>query len=226
MGYQDALKDGIRVSGVWQERFYHPRCRLCGDEMNSFNYKSDVKYTCKSCKEIIAADEKDKKKAESYEPSEKKLAEAVKRIKKQGKVSEYGDAILKVADEMHSGSAYDSTEEIMTAIELSKIGIPYRSQVKLGAYRADFILDGLKVVLEVDGVLYHTQKTQGREELRDGLILLALGAEWQVIRITDELINMNITRLMPAIEKVVKKRNMLRQADGSLPKWYTDRKTS
>ena len=98
--------------------------------------------------------------------------------------------------------------------------------MKLGSYRADFLLDDMKVVLEVDGVIYHSARTRQKEELRDGLILIALGAEWQVVRITDELITKNITRLMPAIEKVVKKRNMLRQADGSLPEWYTDRKTS
>lgn len=226
MGYVDAQKDGIRSTGDWGTRYFYPHCCLCGEELLSMNYKSGVQYKCKSCKELIATDQKLEKQLDNREPQEKQLAKAIKVIGKQTDIEKYQKAIEKVAVEMQSGCVYDSSVEVMAAIELSRRDIAYRPQVKLGTYTADFILDDMKIVFEVDGVLYHTERTRQHEELRDGLIILSLGAEWQVVRITDELITKNITRLMPAIEKVVKKRNMLRQADGSLPKWYTDRKTS
>ena len=226
MGYTDAKNDGIRISGVWQERFFHPHCYLCGVEIATYNYKSGVKYKCASCKKIVASAQKEQRRIENYEPGERQIANAVKKIGGHTDIRRYKKAILKVADEVHNGSIYDSVPEVMVAIELTRGEIAYRPQVRLGAYTADFLLDDYKVVLEIDGVLYHTNKTREHEELRDGLIILALGVEWQVIRITDEMVNENITRLIPAIDKVLKKRKQLRKADGSLPKWYTDRETS
>lgn len=225
MGYAEAKRDGVRMSGDWATRYYHPPCCLCGEEVHSWSYQSGVKYRCKSCRAIVAQAEKEQKRIENYQPAEKQLASAVKKIGKHVDISKYEKAIEKVAKEMHE-KPYDSAVEIMVAIELSKQGIAYRHQVKLGSYRADFLLDDMKVVLEVDGVIYHSARTRQKEELRDGLILIALGAEWQIVRITDELVNENITKLKQAIEKVLQRRAMLRGKNGALPEWYTDRKTS
>ena len=94
----------------------------------------------------------------------------------------------------------------------------------MGRYRADFVLPDEKVVLEVDGTLFHTDRTKEKEITRDNLIVLSLGSEWEVVRITDEDINKNITRLLPAIRKIKKKRAELRKNYGGvLPNWYTDR---
>ena len=82
-----------------------------------------------------------------------------------------------------------------------------------------------KIVLEVDGTLYHTEKTKAKEIVRDDLIVLALGPDWDVIRVTDTLINQNITRLAKAIKGTKQKRNKLREQNGGIiPEWYSDRK--
>ena len=81
-----------------------------------------------------------------------------------------------------------------------------------------------KIVLEVDGILFHTERTFDKENIRDNLILLTLGADWEVVRITDELINQNITKLVPAIRKIKKERKELRKTNNEcLPNWYSDR---
>ena len=103
-----------------------------------------------------------------------------------------------------------------------KNNIKARHQVKLGRYKADFVLPDEKIVLEVDGVLYHNKNTEQKEQIRDNLICLALGSEWDVIRISDELINTNITRLVPAFRKVKENRNLIRQQHGGvIPDWYS-----
>lgn len=50
MGYRDAMKDGIRLSGKNEPRGYYPRCQFCGAELFSMNYRSDIRYTCNHCK--------------------------------------------------------------------------------------------------------------------------------------------------------------------------------
>ena len=137
----------------------------------------------------------------------------------------YKDAADKVYNKLHKHGWFDSTEEILTAIELEKNNINYRHQVKFGTrYRVDFVLDDEKVILEVDGKLYHIKDKLLIENLRDDLILLNLGVDWEVVRITDDLINQNIKKLLPAIKKLKEKRKLLREEyGGCLPDWYSDR---
>ena len=113
----------------------------------------------------------------------------------------------------------------MVALELKRKNINYRQDVKFGRYRADFVLDDMKVVLEVDGKRYHTPQTAPREEIRDSLIILQLGAGWEVIRITDDCINENIARLMSGIRAVKIRRDKIRAKNNNeLPAWYSRRK--
>ena len=49
------------------------------------------------------------------------------------------------------------------------------------------------------------------EELRDETIRNKLGDGWEVIHIDTENINMNITRLMPAIRAVLKRRQRVKE---------------
>lgn len=58
--------------------------------------------------------------------------------------------------------------------------------------------------------LFHGKERKEYEELRDDAIRNKLGADWEVIHIDAENINMNITRLMPAIRAVLKRRKKLR----------------
>ena len=61
-------------------------------------------------------------------------------------------------------------------------------------------------------------------KLRDELIVLALGVDWEVIRISDDLINQKISKLMPAIRKVKRQRALHRSKNnGKLPEWYSNR---
>jgi len=49
-----------------------------------------------------------------------------------------------------------------------------------------------KVILEIDGP-YHTEKTKAKEQLRDDIAIASFGADWEVLRISTDDINQNIT---------------------------------
>lgn len=64
-----------------------------------------------------------------------------------------------------------------------------------------------KVILEIDGKLFHGNDRAEKEHIRDEVIAGKFGDGWEVVRIDAENINMNITKLVPAIKAVLKERN-------------------
>jgi very-short-patch-repair endonuclease/endogenous inhibitor of DNA gyrase (YacG/DUF329 family) len=244
MSYQDAIRDNIRISGEMGESYYYPPCSQCGVEVKSWAYNPRFKYTCKECresnlsmlaeqkkeKERIKAEEARKRKRERSEDTAKKninmMSRALERISKITDLAKYAKPIEKVQADMDKGEAFDSTEELLVALELTRQGVKYRQQVRFGPYRADFVLDSYKIVMEIDGSAFHTKDTRPREELRDNLILASLGPEWEVLRIKDDVINLRITQLTKAIMKVLQHRKLIRRAhNGVLPAWYSGIKT-
>ena len=66
------------------------------------------------------------------------------------------------------------------------------------------------------------KKTKEKEFARDNILLMRFGIDWEVIRITDEYINNNIKRLVPAIRKVRDERQRIRKLNnGILPARYS-----
>jgi very-short-patch-repair endonuclease len=122
------------------------------------------------------------------------------------------------------GHVFDSTEEIEVAIILLQQGIKFRHQVRFGKrYVADFVLDEMKVVLEVDGDIFHGESTMAKQKIRDDLIVAALGPEWEIVRIKTSTLNQNMAKLPKALKAVLKKREMYRRINkGQLPEWYND----
>lgn len=223
MSYVDALNDNIKTGQLNGMTVYYPLCHVCGEPMLTYSYRPNLTFTCKGCKLDKYLSDKENRVIATHELKERKFQNAVSRFKKVKKnIKCYTTAFEKIHNKLFTDGWFDSTEEIMVAIELVKNNIKARHQVKLGRYKADFVLPDEKIVLEVDGVLYHNKNTEQKEQIRDNLICLALGSEWDVIRISDELINTNITRLVPAFRKVKENRNLIRQQHGGvIPDWYS-----
>lgn len=99
---------------------------------------------------------------------------------------------------------FDSSEEIMAAIELIQNAIHIKPQYKIGRYQVDFLLDEICIALEIDG---HTHKTKKEyDNWRDIDIKNTLGPDWEVVRIPTVLIDKDVKRLVPAIFKVLQYR--------------------
>ena len=229
MGYKEAKEDGIRTwkNPKTKDTCYYPKCCVCGNEVFSLGYQRGREYTCQTCKDQLYFTEKASRVDRSNEAKDRKFANAVKRIEVAAgpkRFKDYEYAIQTVEKKLYREGWFDSTEEIMVAIELIKSGIRARHQVKVSKYRVDFVLPDQKIILEVDGHIFHTKETREREKVRDNILILAFGADWEVVHITDDRINEDITKLTPAMKRIVSKRKLLRRDfKGELPKWYSDR---
>lgn len=205
MSYKDAIDDKIVIEKDQKgNTWYYPPCYVCGAGVPSWNYIRGVKYSCPECKknlaEMVVRDKNEDSK-------ERKYKDAVKRIGKVSSLEPYEFAMKQVAAHLHKPGWYQSTEEIMVAMELIRRKVTAYHQVKVLNYHVDFLLPKLKVVLEIDGTIFHGKEKKGFDSLRDELICGVLGEGWEVIRISTDNINMNVTRLMTAIKKVLKYRN-------------------
>jgi len=227
MGYREAIEDNIRIykNSRTSSNHYYPRCQYCDKEVMSLSYIRGNNYTCKGCKVENYLSDKENRQESNKAVKEKKLINAIDRIAKHtNDIDKYDRAIRIIKSYLHRDGWFDSTEEIMVAIELCKRKVKFNHQVEFGRYRVDFLLPEQKIILEVDGTLFHTEKTREKEMIRDNLIVLNLGAEWEVIRITDDDINSNVTKLIPALKRVKEKRQKLREKnDGLLPDWYSNK---
>jgi very-short-patch-repair endonuclease len=224
--YKEAINDGIKVKNLANRTtIYYPHCLICGEEIASISYKHEAKYVCNKCKTEKFFSEKAEKLDEGKSKKDKNFDNAVKRIRKiSPTLGGYETAIEKIHKNLYRDGWFQSTEEIMVAIQLVKENVKARHQVQFGRYRADFVLPDEKIVLEVDGITFHNNYTAQKEKTRDSLITLALGPEWEVIRITDQMINTNITRLISAMRKARDHRKLLRnQNSGEIPEWYSQK---
>lgn len=161
--------------------------------------------TCKDCKELLVEQERAEKASEELDVKVKKFRTAVKRIEKVADITKYQKAIKLVQNNLSKPGWFQSTEEVMAAIELLKRGYKVQHQVKIFDYRVDFIIPELKAVLEIDEPLFHRDK-QEKEQIRDSVIESKLGKGWNVVRVKTDMINKNVTRLVPGIKAVIRYR--------------------
>lgn len=223
LGYKEAVEDHVRILNRGPQKFYFPLCQHCGKEVKSPFYDKKKKYTCAMCKLMTDAEPK----AEvANETKDRRLNAAIMRISGYTVDMEpYEKAISAVKKVLYRQGWFDSTEEVMVAIELIKCGYRINHQVPLKRYKLDFVLRDQKVILEIDGP-YHNEKTKAKEQLRDDIAIASFGADWEVLRISTDDINTNITRLSKAITKSVERRRQYRaEGNGQLPDWYNGRET-
>ncbi len=197
MGYADALEDGITVDGNGGRCFYYIPCEICGRKIRRTQYSRKRIYVCDYCKGLIKKKEQAciPKELEDVETKkEKQFNHAVEKIKDQVKsFEEYGNAI-KIA--RTRAELYGSIPEAMVAIELLKLKYKIIPQQKIKNYKVDFAIPSQKIVIEVDGEIYHRDKYKGD---REAIIQLSLGLDWKIIHIPAELIANDITKLKDAI---------------------------
>ena len=205
MSYVEAVQDGIRMegSGRYGVVTYYPPCLYCGQPTKAWSYRRESKYVCPDCKKAA----KDKRRAENTGRAvarKKSLLEtAIERISAVADVSLYAKAITRVEKNLDRDGWYQTAEEIMVALELIRCGVKAYHHVLIADRFASFVLPGLKTVLEIGKEASPGGHTEGM--INNELIHNKLGEDWMVMHISTECINMNVTKLIPAIEAVRKK---------------------
>ena len=195
-----ARRDGVRISrhGEYLTFIkYHPICRNCGNECNVTAYISGNEYTCAQCNNAQKFFQKE-------ERQNRMMDRAVKKIRSfnihKSVLQEYEQCIEVIKKKLKSGMKLDSKEEAMVAIQLEKDGISYETQVSIADHKVDFILRDLRMIIEVDGGLYHVDEE--RDQVIDERITEELGSDWEIIRISDDYVNDYITAIGSAILRI------------------------
>lgn len=198
--------DGVRVFRLHGRIAYEIPCKMCGKKVIRRQSRCIDNCLCDYCKKTL-----EKKKAEAIKQelweietkAERRFRKAVENIENQVKdISIYNKAIEIAETRVEK---YASIPEAMVAIELIRLKYAIIPQQKVGKYKVDFAIPKHKLVVEVDGELFH--KDDMKRE-REGIIQIALGMNWRIIHIPAELISKDITKLKEIME-MYNKNNVL-----------------
>lgn len=205
-------------------------CWYCGGVNNEAPSYQKERVYCKSC--LPEHKKQDDHLMSSYLDKKMRVMwrRAVNDIEKQGfdmdDYYEEAQIVLEMATE--DLNKFQSSPEMMVAMELLRNRIPTKVQHKILRYRVDFLLPEWKVVLEVDGQL-HDYRIK-KDSNRDVAIMTELNEEengWEILRIPTKHINQNIQRLIPAIKALYNERQRLRRIHGGfLPNYYSKHDTA
>lgn len=119
------------------------------------------------------------------------------------KAAEYDEALEWIVNNRRKSYWFESSSEVLVAAELIRCRIKTQHQAKFGRWRADFVLPKFKVVLEIDGGQHTSGKRKELDEYKDAAIIVSLGPEWEIVRISDTLIRKRLQRLVPMINIAV-----------------------
>lgn len=183
---------------------YYPPCHICGSPAKSMVYVRGAKYTCELCRRKIIQVKCHLSENTSVMEKEKRLKKALGRISKVADLKHYEEAVAKVRKGFNIENYYQSTEEIMAALELLRRGYAIYHQKQIADFRVDFIIPELSVVLEVDGEPFHSVN-KAKSDMRDYLIESILGGGYSVVHIPTRYINKDVTKLVYAIKKIKEK---------------------
>lgn len=195
----EALEDGIEFKRnplSYGITYYIP-CEICGRTIHRTQYSRKRTYICDYCRGLIKKKEKasiSKELEDAETRKEKQFRHAVEKIQNQVKDFERYKRAIEIAKTRTE--LYGSIPETMVAIELLKLGYKIIPQQKIKQYKVDFAIPKEKIVIEVDGSVYHKDRYKGD---REAIIQLALGLDWRIIHIPAELIAEDITKLKSAI---------------------------
>lgn len=179
----------LAVLGVSRNRegygnsIYAVQCAVCGNPVYTRVFNTDRVYKCKLCKDEIVKKRKAINKAEK-ERVERFLAEEegidyehLHRFENAAAKfgSEYASDIEKARTVIEK---FDSVPEVVACIELLHIGARVIVHQKVGDFTVDFCLPDEKLVVEIDGSLYHTD--EAKEFMRDYAVMHMLGDGWLI----------------------------------------------
>ena len=194
-------------------------CWYCGCELASESKRASFRPFHTEC-QMKFESEQDKLKSDYIKlKSEVMFQRALREMERQDEVfiSDYYDEAQLVHEiSRNDPFKFQSSDEMITAIELVKKRVHSKVQFKIGRRRVDFLLPDLKVALEIDGALHRFKigKDSEREIEVMNNLKEKIGGNWEVIRIPTDLIEKNIVRLVPAIKALYNKRQELRKENG------------
>lgn len=195
-----------RGRGSESTKVYIYECPTCGNPVKKFFLILDRPIYCNLCRtnalERVNAARKEAKRKEielnSISPGDaNKKIRFQKAASKMDKLGGYDEAIKKAKSAYRK---YDSVPEAVAAIILLHCGYRVIAQQPVSDYKLDFVLPDEKIVIEVDGSIYHTDEL--KREIRDTSIKYNLGSEWEILHIPAE----SLMKRPKVFERLIKKK--------------------
>ena len=181
-------------------------CEECGKIYEQrWVYRSDDRHVCPYCKEIGKKRIKAAKQTlinAVYTPGEQRFFKAKEQYLQQVKNAKNRDRAVAAAEK--ACEKFGSIPEAMVGIELIRLGYRIYPQHKIGQYHVDFAIPDQKLIVEVDGSLYHSDKAKLLQ--RDAAIGYIIGFDWVIVHIPADLIKKDITKTKSCIDAMLQHR--------------------
>ena len=175
MSRADAIRDGVEIveDGRWG-CYYKIPCAQCGNTYGSRQYTGNRIYLCPTCREI----NKKKRKAAVDE-----LALSIPDVETKEE-KRYRKAVEEIEKQVGSLKGYERAVEICR---------------KATSYHVDFALPDEKLIIEVDGSIYHANTQKELE--REAAINYRIGFDWHFIHIPAESISKDVRKVVRLLKK-------------------------
>ena len=173
---------------------YEMPCAVCGRTTRTRSFFPTKIAKCSFCRGEIEQ-KRIKKIAAAKKQHEEKMAEEIgidrvhySRFEKG--VSKFGLEYLPAIERAEQAiEKFESVPEVVACIELLHNGVRVIPHQAVGTYTVDFCLPDEKVVVEIDGSIYHANPD--REYRRDYAITNMLGSDWIIRHIPSDLVMKN-----------------------------------
>lgn len=193
------LKNGKIFKRGGGEDMENHICLICGNKFKSG--KTEV-YLCEKCQGKI----KLIKKVEMVDKAKKELEKRkgkMKAYRPKLDMSKYANAVKERV--INGVDNFSSIPETVVAIQMERIGLKYQSQKNIAGKRVDFSIPEIKIILEIDGELYH--EDENASFIRDRHIMAEVGEEWEIVHIRTDEVPFYTWNLKEALPFIVSERN-------------------
>lgn len=210
------------------EKSVYP-CWQCGGytkRLATANNREERIY-CDGCRHVFYSERKELLEEYGSLKAEIMWQRAVNNLEKQGRPMHlyYDESRYVLELALEDTAKFQSSHEMMAAMELLRKRVKTKVQHKILKYRVDFLLPDEKVVLEIDGKLHDFRVK--KDSNRDVAIMNELNkdeAGWEIVRIPTKYIEQDVSKLLLAIRSVRKEKQRLRRKhDGYIPAYFSKR---
>ncbi len=186
-----------RGRNEYGQTIYTIPCAICGEMVTMRQFSTTRITKCKRCKKKVS-----KVRSANIEAARAELLsmlaedldtdyDHLKRFEKgTRKLDRSYDRSIELARK--AIDKFDSVPEVIACIELLHIGARVIVHQKVGSFTVDFCMPDEKVVVEIDGSLYH--KNRAKQDNRDHAISYMLDGDWKIKHVpADEVMSNHIT---------------------------------
>lgn len=183
-----------RNKGRKSENRYIVPCDVCGQSFPVKIYNTNNTYKCPECSdrhvEVTKRINKLLKEKIHHEEADEIGVDYEHYDRFESAASNFGIKYYCAIEEASKVmNKFGSIPEAIACIELLYIGVRVIPQQKIGRYKVDFCLPDYKMIIEIDGALYH--QNPNKEYWRDVAIQRLVGDDWVIKHIPAETLKEN-----------------------------------